>query len=225
MFFMAMCIESFKNLRIRAYLSTGVISDQYLPLDGVLYYHLVRREMGESIITKSRESNIREGANITLPIKKSGPKNEFWFYACSFAQFSNSVAEDSSFKVKTGDWLRHSDYFDAKKKIDVQRGKFKAAHIKLYYRHCSYIDWYCIGCPIQLSVLLQFCTNIGKDAGDGWGQVLKWEITEWPEDWSIRGMGNKLMRSVPMQNRSGFLYGLRPSYWNPRHISVCKMPD
>ena len=37
----------FKKLRIRAYLQTPVISDQYLPLDSILYYHLVRREVGE----------------------------------------------------------------------------------------------------------------------------------------------------------------------------------
>jgi CRISPR type IV-associated protein Csf3 len=218
--------EPFKNLRIRAYLKTGVISDQYLPLDGILYYHLVRREMGEELITKSRESNVRQGANITLPIKKSGPKNEFWFYACSFAQFPQSIVEDSSFKVKSGDWLRHDNHFNAKKKIDITRGKFKNAHIKLYYRHCTYIDWYCVGWPDKIAELLQFCTNIGKNTGDGWGEVLKWEITEWPEDWSVRGMGNKLMRNVPMQqDKPGFMYGLRPSYWNPRHISVCKMPD
>lgn len=219
--------EPFKNLRIRAYLKTGVISDQYLPLDGILYYHLVRREMGEELITKSRESNVRQGANITLPIKKSGPKNEFWFYACSFAQFPESIVEDSSFKVKSGDWLRHDNYFNAKKKIDTTRGKFKNAHIKLYYRHCTHIDWYCVGWPEKLAELLQFCTNIGKNAGDGWGEVLKWEITEWPEDWSIRGFNNKLMRNVPLKDQEGrgFLYGVRPSYWNTRHQFLCKMPE
>ena len=218
--------ELFKNLRIRAYLRTGVISDQYLPLDGILYYHLVRREMGEEIITKSRESNVRQGANITLPIKKSGPKNDLWFYACSFAQFPESVVEDSSFKVKSGDWLKHEQYFKANKKIDIQRGKFKNAHIKLYYRHCEYIDWYCVGWPDKLSELLQFCTNLGKNSGDGWGEVLRWEVIEWPEDWSVRGAGNKLMRNVPLkkQDGNGIMYGMRPSYWNPRHIAVCKMP-
>lgn len=219
-------MDEFKNLRIRAYLKTGVISDQYLPLDGILYYHLVRREMGEEVITKSRESNVRKGANITLPIKKSGPKNDLWFYACSFAQFPESVIEDSSFKVKSGDWLKHSQHFNTKKKIDIQRGKFKNAHIKLYYRHCEYIDWYCVGWPDKLVELLQFCTHLGKNTGDGWGEVLRWEIKEWPEDWSVRGNGNKLMRNVPLnnQNGNGFLYGMRPSYWNPRHIYICKMP-
>lgn len=215
-----------KYLRIRAYVKTGVISDQYLPLDGVLYYHLVRREMGEELISKSRESVVRKGANLTLPIKKSGPKDDNWFYACSFAQFSQDVVEDSSFKVKSGDWLRHEAHFNAKKKIDTTRGKFKNEHIKLYYRHCQYIDWYCVGWPTKISDLLRFCTHIGKNTGDGWGEVLKWEIVEWPEDWSVRGIGNKLMRNVPMrQDKPGFLYGLRPSYWNPRHIAVCKMPN
>lgn len=217
--------NTFKNLRIRAYLKTGVISDQYLPLDGVLYYHLVRREMGEEIITKSRESNVREWANITLPIKKSGPKNEFWFYACSFAQFPENVVENSSFKVKSGDWLKHGSFLDVKKKIDIKRGKFKNAHIKLYYRHCEYIDWYCVGWPNKIADLLKFCTHLGKNTGDGWGEVLRWQIQEWPEDWSVRGNGNRLMRNVPLkQDGDGFLYGIRPSYWNEKHIFVCKMP-
>ena len=183
--FKSTIMSKFKNLRVRAYLRTGVISDQYLPLDGVLYYHLVRREMGEQIISKSRESTVREGQNITLPILKCNFKNrnETWFYACSFAQFSDKIAEDSSFKVKSGDWLRHGAFFDAKKKVDIQRGKFKNAHIKMYYRHCLYIDWYCVAEPEELASLLQFCTHLGKNSGDGWGEVLKWEIMDWPEDW------------------------------------------
>lgn len=39
-------------------------------------------------------------------------------------------------------------------------------------------------------------------------------------------MGRKLMRNVPVKpGTPGVLYGLRPSYWNPRHISLCKMPN
>lgn len=220
-------MKNFKNIRIRAYLRTGVISDNYLPLDGVLYYQLVRREFGEEILTKSGESSLREYGHIILPIRKTGPKSEAWFYACSFAQFPQSVVEDSSFKVKSGDWLKQSDYFNGSKKIDITRGKFKNAHIKMYYRHCQYIDWFCNGDPEKLSELLQFCTHIGKNKGDGWGEVLRWEIINWPEDWSIRGNGNKLMRAVPLpdQNGKGFIYGIRPSYWNKRHIFVCKMPN
>jgi len=220
-------MNNFHQLRIRAYLQTGIISDQFLPLDSILYYHIVRREMGEKLISKPGESNIKQGALMNVPFKIGGRKDETWFYHCSFAQWPDHVIEDSSFKVKQGDWLRHSDFLDEKtKRIDIQRGKFKAYHIKMYYRFANYVDWYCVGIPSKLMELLQFCTHLGKNTGDGWGAVKKWELTEWPEDWSIRGPQNKLMRNVPLnQEGKGFLYGIRPSYWNQRHIFVCKMPE
>lgn len=32
-----------------------------------------------------------------------------------------------------------------------------------------------------------------------------------------------LMCTAPVQG-DGFLYGIRPSYWNPKHQFLCKMP-
>lgn len=212
-----------KYLRVRAYLSTPVISDKHLPLDAVLYYHHVRMHMGEEVLTRPGESTVREAAVPLLPIKKGGRKDETWFYHCSFAQWPERAVEDSSFKVKQGDWIRHGDFVDDKvRRIDNQRGKFKAYHIKMYYRHAEYVDWYCVADPDRLMGLLRFCTALGKNTGDGWGQVLRWELTDWPEDWSVRGQGNKLMRSVPYDK--GIPYGVRPSYWNPRHVFNCIVP-
>lgn len=219
--------EQFKQLRIRAYLQTGIISDQFLPLDGILYYHLVRDIMGEQFISKPGESNIHEGAGITLPIKKAGTKGDAWFYHCSFAQWPENTIEDKMFYVKRFD-LQHCRLIDSKtKKVDTSRGQYKAYHINIYYRHAEYIEWYCVGVPEELNRLLMFCTHLGKKTSQGWGSVLKWEIIEWPEDWGIRGFNNKLMRNVPLpdQNGNGFLYGIRPSYWNPRHQFICKMPN
>lgn len=212
-----------QQLRIRAYLSTPVISDKHLPLDAILYYHHVRQHMGEELISKPGESTVREQNVPLLPLLKGGRKDDTWFYHCSFAQWPEKTVEQSSFKVKQGDWLRHSDYLTEKtKKIDAQRGKFKAYHIKMYYRHAEYVEWYCVGIKDKIMQLLQFCTAIGKNTGDGWGQVLRWEVQPWPEDWSIRGHNNKLMRAVPYDK--GIPYGVRPSYWNPKHIFRCIVP-
>jgi CRISPR type IV-associated protein Csf3 len=212
----------FKQLRIRAYLQTGVISDQFLPLDGILYYHLVRDIMGEQLISKPGESNIREGAGITLPIKKAGPKNESWFYHVSFAQWPVNMVEDKTFYVKRFD-LSLSSLVNNSSKVKISAGQFKAYHINVYYRHAQYVEWYCIAVPEKIEQLLRFCTHIGKKTSQGWGSVLRWEVIEWPEDWAIRGPGNKLMRAVPVLE-DGFLYGVRPSYWNQRHVFPCKMP-
>ncbi len=216
-------MSDFKQLRIRAYLQTGVISDQFLPLDGILYYHLVRKIMGEQTISIPGRSNIQEGAGITLPIKKGGPRNNAWFYHCSFAQWPGHTIEDNTFYVKRFD-LQHSHLINNAKKIRTSSGSYKSYHLNIYYRHALYVEWFCVGIPEQLNDLLRFCTHIGKKTAQGWGAVLKWELDEWPEDWSIRGPGERLMRAVPIQDE-GFLYGVRPSYWLQKHIFPCKMPD
>ncbi len=216
---------AFKQLRIRAYPRGGIISDQYLPLDGVLYYHLVRNKFGEQIISKPNESTVKEFGGLVLPLKKTGsPDDGTWFYNCSFAQWADDVVEDNTFKVKQMDFVRHQSFLKTDKKVNVGGGKYKPYHIRIYYRHASFVEWYCIGNPVQIAELLRFCTHIGKNAGDGWGEVARWELKDWPEDWSVRGNGRKLMRAVPSR-KSTFLYGLRPSYWEPRHIFPCKMPD
>ena len=215
-----------QNLRIRAYLQTGVISDQYLPLDSIIYYHAVREKFGDKVWSKPGESNIREYGNINLPFSKSNIHEDAWFYCCSFAQWSANTIEDSSFYVKRFD-VDQSDMCDfggKVAKVDISRGQFKNYHIKVYYRHAQFVEWYARGMKEEIERLLNFCTHIGKKTDQGWGSVLKWEVMDWAEDWSIRGFGNKLMRNVPMHAK-GLIYGLRPPYWNSRHQFNCKMPD
>lgn len=214
----------YKNLRIRAYLQTGVISDQFLPLDAVIYYHHVRNMMGYQHISKPGESNIREASVSLLPFKKGGPRDDAWFYHCSFAQWPEHTVEDETFYTKRFP-LNKTDFLDTKKKkVQTSRGQYKSYHINVYYRHALYVEWYAVGWQEQIEEILRFCTHLGKKTAQGWGAVARWEVVEWPEDWSIRGPGNKLMRSVPILG-TGFLYGIRPSYWNERHIFQCKMPE
>lgn len=216
---------NFQNLRIRAYLQTGIISDQFLPLDGVIYAQFVREKMGERDYTLPGQNNIPEGQKIYLPFRKALVKSDAWFYKCSFAQWPEGTIEDQQAYSKRFD-LYKSDIVDFGKKkahIDNQRGFYKSYYVKVYYRHAMYVDWYADGDMVELQRILKFCTHLGKKSSQGWGSVLRWEIIEWPEDWSVRGEGNRLMRAVPMLG-NGLLYGVRPSYWLPRHQFSCKMP-
>ena len=80
-----------------------------------------------------------KGKILLFQLKKRGPKNDVWFYACSFAQWAQDTVEDSSFKVKQGDWLRHADHLSDKvKRVDNQRGKYKASHIKNVLSSCQF---------------------------------------------------------------------------------------
>lgn len=213
-----------RPLRIRAHLQTRVISDQYLPLDGVLYALTVREKFGERDFSLPGENTVPEGASILLPFGKHNKKRDSWFYACSFAQWPAETVEYSDSYNKRFD-LKESDLVDFRGKrelIDNSRGAYKSYHIKVYARHALYVDWYCTGAKAEIERLLVFATHLGKKTAQGEGAVLRWEVTEWPEDWSVRGPGNKLMRAVPARN--GILFGLRPSYWLPRHQFNCKLP-
>lgn len=216
----------FKNLRIRAYLQTPIISDNFLPIDSILFAVKCRKMLPPMDFTLSKENHVKEVANIQLPIIKRCQNNDFWYYSSSFAQFGN-VKESKSFKVKQADWIRNTKYLDeSTKRIDTKRGKFKPYHINFFVKTVDYIDWYCVAEPNEITELLNFVTHIGKDTNIGYGQVQKWEIEEWHSDWSERNDQNKLMRNVPLYNQEGkgFLYGIRPSYWLPKHQFICKMP-
>lgn len=217
--------ERFQPLRIRAYLQTGIISDQFLPLDGIIYAQYVREKFGERDFSLPSENNIPEGQNIQLPIRKAMMKSDAWFYKCSFAQWPVGTIEDQQTYSKRFDLSRSdlADFGKKKEHVDNQRGFYKSYHVKIYYRHAKYVEWYADADKNEMKRILKFCTHLGKKTSQGWGSVLRWEITDWPEDWSVRGEGNKLMRAVPMQD-NGLLYGVRPSYWLPKHQFSCKMP-
>lgn len=217
--------KPFIPLRIRAYLQSGVISDQFLPLDGVLYYHICREEFGPQDATKPNESSINEAKGMSLPLMKCNQKSDAWFYSCSFAQWPDHTIEDKEtyskrFRIKYSDLI---DFQGKRGKVQTARGKYKSYHIELYYRHALYVDWFVRGNPEELDRLLPFCTHIGKKTSQGWGQVLEWDVKEIEEDWSVRGPDNKLMRAVPSKKHS-YIYGIRPSYWNDRHQFTCLMP-
>lgn len=66
-------------------------------------------------------------------------------------------------------------------------------------------------------------THIGKKAAQGYGRVIAWTVEPWPEQWWLRDGRGKLMRAMP--EPGGVLYGVRPSYWEPRHQTECRLPD
>lgn len=214
-----------RQVRIRAYMQSPVVCDPFLPLDGVMYYHATRDMMGAQVMSTPGRSAVAEAKGVVLPFIKLNRDNDAWFYACSFAQWPEHTREDESFYVKRFD--QHlSDLVDTSKrgKVELRKGRYKNYHNSLYMRVALYVDWYGIGDPGRIEDLLRFCSHIGKKTSQGYGSVLRWEVMEWPEDWSVRGPGGKLMRAVPMI-KPGIQYGLRPSYWNPKHQFNCKMPD
>jgi CRISPR type IV-associated protein Csf3 len=144
----------------------------------------------------------------------------------SFAQWPEHTVESKTFFTKQNRLrFQHMVDFRGKRgKIETKSGRYKPLHVHVHARHALYIDWYCTGHRAEIEDLLRFCTHLGKKSSQGWGEVLRWEIVDWPEAWYLNGPGGKLMRAVPTRG-PGYLYGIRPSYWLPKHQFTCRMPE
>ena len=220
--------KPFIPLRIRAWLRCGVISDEYLPLDGIIYYHAVREKYGEQDYTLAGQGNIHDDGGIILPFSKMNRESDAWYYACSFAQWPERYVDAQEAYSKRLDVTQAVDMVDFGKKvgkIDTTRGEYKNYRNTVHYRHALYVDWYAKGDKDEIERLLTFCTHIGKKTSQGWGEVIRWEVVEWPESWAVRDSAGKLMRAVPIAaDRTPFVYGLRPSYWLPKHQFPVVLP-
>lgn len=217
-------MSKFKNIKIRAYLQSEVITDGYCPLDAPLYSHMIRDLLGQQHISKPLESSVRESLGVYLPILKQNTKSDNWFYACSFAQWSKGFKRSKQMKTRRFDIEDGMKYIGFKKgrKVETGKGAYKNYFINEYTISAAYVDWFLVADVELLNTLLPFVKHIGKKSS---GAVTRFEVEDWHSDWSVRGYeDNRLMRSVPISKENTPVYGLRPSYWNPKHQTRVVLP-
>lgn len=222
---------TFEPLRVRADLRCGVVSDPWLPLDGILFYQSVRDDLGRQDLTVPGRSLLADPMRGTkMPLKIV--HGNIWYYRCSWAQwgpyadgqdywnkrFDNSLADLIDFRGRRG-------------KVIIDKSTYKAYNMPVYYRHALYVEWYCVGDRERIEYLLSTCTHIGKKTSQGWGRVAKWHVDPVEADWSIWRDG-RLMRGIPpgdlpevypLDLRQGY-YGVRPSYWDSRNQMALVLP-
>jgi CRISPR type IV-associated protein Csf3 len=216
---------AFKPLKITATLQCAMIGDTCLPIDGVLYYQSHRETFGAQMFTTPGASDPRyAGSSQALPLMRCDEHGPNWYYAASFAQWPEAVADGSDYWNKRFD-AGLSDLVDfgaRKARVEIGSGPYKAYHMPVFYRHALEVSWYVVGEPDLIRSLLSCCTHLGKKTSQGWGAVLKWNLARHSKDWSVRDDQGRLMRAIPAN--AGILTGFRPSYWLPKNQTLCDIP-
>lgn len=210
----------YDSMKVTAYPRTAVITDPFLPLDGILLFEAMRQQYGPQLLTTPGVT--ADIPLIDLPLEKRGGGG-LWYYACSFAQWG-PFADGSNYWNKRFD-LRYEaavDFDNRRGRVLVEAGRYKAYHMPVFYRHALSVSWYCVGDTTAVRGLLSNITHVGKKTSQGWGRIIKWEVKRVDYDWSVYGGDGELMRSVPAAD--GILYGFRPPYWLPENQAVCKHP-
>lgn len=229
--------DRFRPLRVTAHLRCGVVCDPFLPLDGILLYQAFRKELGFPVACLPGQYAGPEEVHITLPLLIRNEGEPDWYYACSFAYPQPWwVAEGQDHWNKRFD-VQYSDFVDfrgRRGKVEIQKGRYRAYHMPIFYRVAPKITWYCVGDPDAIARLLYGIFFIGKKRVQGWGNVIRWEVEEWPQDWSERDGEGRLTRAIPY-HRPPFtkglslpenvrLYGIRPPYWDRRNQRLVLLP-
>ena len=218
-----------KPLRVRAWLRTGVVADEYLPLDGILLYQAHRDLHGAQEMTIPGEYT-RQGIS-TLPLGIANPGRKGWYYQCSWAQWSHEIEGkdhwNKRFDTKYADLV---DFAGRRGKVIVEQGRYRAFHMPVFYRCALWIDWYCIGDEKEIAYLLSTVTHMGKKAAQGWGRITRWEIERADDDWSV-WRDDVLTRGIPAEEAAKIggsfrfqNYGIRPSYWKSNNQMLLAMP-
>lgn len=211
-------------MRITASLRCAVQSDPYLPIDGILHAALLRETFGAEEVTIPGDMAQFGGGHTGLPLKRIGLRQgEPWFYAASFAEWSEPRVDDRSFWVKRFD-IGQSDLIDFGGRVGsvlVASGRYKGYNMPVFVRHALCVRWYAVGSIERVRELLGGVTHIGKKGAQGWGRVNGWEVEPWEHDWSV-WRGQQLMRAIPAAG--GTLYGVRPPYWRASHQTPCRLP-
>jgi len=204
-------------MRVRAWFRTPVVSDEFLPLDGVLLYQAMRRRHGPREATLPGATADVEG--VRIPLEHRNEESDHWYHACSFAWWGPH-SDDKAYWEKRLDAGR-LDIVNTPRKIDTASGRYRLYHMPIFYRSALYVDWYACGDMEIVADLLSDVWAMGKKTSQGWGRVSRWEISNWDEDLSW-------MRAVPVAGRdfdpSKCLYtGFRPPYWLPSNQTICEL--
>ena len=212
--------SDFEPLRVTARLRTGVVSDQWLPLDGVLMYQVYRDRFGPQDATLPGGGIVEELGPEAVPLEIRNPGTPFWYYACSFAQpqpwwvVEGQDHWNKKFRAMFADLI---DFGGRRGKVIIEQGKYRSYHMPIFYRVALQVEWYCVGHKEAIEYLLKTVTHVGKKRSQGWGRVSEWVVESWPVDCSIWKDG-KLMRAVPVEDVDSegvdvMNYGLRPPYY------------
>lgn len=210
----------YEPLKITAYPRCGIVTDEHLPIDGILLYAAMRERYGPLLLTTPGDVPVKE--MVDLPLAKAGAEDA-WYYAASFVQWPERVADGRAYWHKRADqqYTAVVDFGKRRGKINNKAGRYKSYRMPVFYRHALSVSWYVVGDRGEIGRLLSTMTHVGKKTAYGWGRIIRWQVEPWPEDWSVHRNG-RLMRAVP--GEGGTLHGYRPPYWLPENQTPCRLP-
>jgi hypothetical protein len=200
-----------------------VLGSPWLNFEGIISYLMVREKLGEDFWTLPSKDPVDVSECLKdAPIKRSG---DLWH--ASVAQFPPEAVLGLTKFYKRFD-ERNCHIVETKvKKIQIDRGHFRAYMMNITHVTTRTVSFYVNGCLDEVLRLVSFLPGLGKKVVDGCGQFKSVSVDELSEDFSLVKDG-VAMRPLPVS--LGFRGEVlmrtawRAPYWDKQNIDVCVVP-
>lgn len=220
-----------QSLRITAHLATPfVVYDAFSPsLDAIIEWYWLK-ERGLASPNPDSDSLVQAD----LPLLKGDIQGE-WYWCVSSPHYLLEGQQTTRMRRRWDCHDKHLDWGGKRAKFSTSEGHTKGYDLPNYLRSTPQIDWFAVGDRDEILRLLQQCTGIGKKLSQGFGQVIRWEVQEFDQDWHLWGAAGQLMRPIPVQLLTQEIpgkidgitilrWGWRPPARLPCNQEVCAMP-
>jgi len=223
-------MPQYEPLHITAYLQTRIVTDVFLPLDGVLLSFAMREKYGPQDASQSGRGTYEERPQLARIFWHHHDRTPHYFPACSFAQWHGTVTEDIGYWHKRLDLQYAEVLTPPTARVVTQNGRYRSYRMPVFTRHALSVSWYAVADHERLRHLLRFVTHLGKKGSQGEGAILRWHVESCAGDWSIIGPQGQLMRAVPCEilpeaPGEPLYVGYRPSYWEQKNQGLCHIPS
>ena len=222
-------------LRVTAYLINSIaVSDDWSPsLDSLIDLSVLQKEATHLVCPNPSLEQIKESEKYYEkyhPIAKTEFEGEV-FRACSSPYYLFQAEDTTRYRKRWDYQEKHLDWGKKKAKFSTSEGHTKSYDLPLYLRVVNSIDWFCIGDLQTLKQYLSFIRYLGKKRSYGYGQIEKWEVKEFTQDWSLfkdglitRPIPFRLVQNQPFHGNTIMRWGWRSPYWLPENQDICLMP-
>lgn len=195
--------------RVVAHLAAPVAFNDYLCLDSLLAYAVVREELGASYWDQGpRDAEPECLMRPPLPLKKcqtrgpTGGEVHVWHASASMLP-DGPNARDVLWLKKHWESKPSCEKFAAysgKGKVDVKAGPFKSWNVPVPTVSVPRLSWHACGDPREALRLLEaFIVSVGKKRNGGLGLVREWSVQETEVDESLVNREGVVQRPIPIR--------------------------
>lgn len=217
--------------RITARLASPIILHDYLCLDSLLAYAVVREELGSSFWQLNRESI----SDIPVPLRRCRIKKkskQYWtvWHGSAVQTEAQSAYGIHRLRRRWEDAPQYEKYarYKGRGKINQSAGPLKAWDVPLPTLMLPEVHWYGLGdLKESLRLLRAFIPALGKKRVEGHGFVISWSGIPTNVDRSLFGEDGRCMRPIPVTEKNAAKWSsvehvaYRAPYYAYRQIRLC----